>query len=69
MPRWEYRKIDLGNVPPRTDEISLLNAAGHERWELVAITSNNFAYLKRPLDNVVPTAKPRGTQPATKPAP
>ena len=34
---WEYRKIDL----------NLLNAAGAEGWELVGITSNNFAYLKR----------------------
>jgi hypothetical protein len=44
---WEYRKIDLNLHRPQGDELDLLNAAGAEGWELVGITSNNFAYLKR----------------------
>ena len=52
MPRWEYRKIYLSDVPPRTDEIDFLNAAGNDRWELVAITNNSVAYLKRQIPEV-----------------
>ena len=52
MPRWEYRKIYLSDVPPRADEIDLLNAAGNDHWELVAITNNSVAYLKRQLPDV-----------------
>jgi hypothetical protein len=44
---WEYRKVDLNQHRPQGDELDLLNAAGAEGWELVGITSNNFAYLKR----------------------
>jgi hypothetical protein len=47
MPRWEYRKIDLNNVPRKTDDMDLLNDAGAHGWELVSITANNVAYLKR----------------------
>jgi hypothetical protein len=49
MTAWEYRAIDLGDLPPRTNESTLLNAAGDEGWELVAISSNNVAYLKRQI--------------------
>jgi hypothetical protein len=47
MPSWEYEKIDLNSLPRNTDEIDLLNDAGKEGWELVAITPNNIAYVKR----------------------
>jgi hypothetical protein len=50
---WEYRKFDLNQQRPRTDEVDLLNAAGADGWELIGITSNNIAYLKRPLENGV----------------
>lgn len=56
MTEWEYRKIDLGQQRPRSDEFELLNAAGADRWELVGITTNNIAYLKRPLDETPATA-------------
>ena len=49
MSEWEYRKIDLNLHRPQGDELDLLNAAGAEGWELVGITSNNFAYLKREM--------------------
>jgi hypothetical protein len=45
MPQWEYRRINLGELLLGTEE--LLNNAGKEGWELVAITNNGVAYLKR----------------------
>jgi hypothetical protein len=47
MPQWEYTTVDLSKLPPRTDEIDLLNDAGEGGWELVTITINGVAYLKR----------------------
>ena len=47
MTQWEYRKIDLSGINPRSDDVELLNYAGQDGWELLAITANNFAYLKR----------------------
>jgi hypothetical protein len=51
---WEYRKIDLNLHRPQGDELDLLNAAGAEGWELVGITSNSIAYLKRQLEEPTP---------------
>jgi hypothetical protein len=47
MAEWEYSNINLNDLPRSSDEIDLLNDAGHAGWELVVITSNNIAYLKR----------------------
>jgi hypothetical protein len=63
MPQWEYRKIDLSDVPPKVADIDLLDDAGREGWELVGITANNFAYLKRPLDDVAAAAELPAKQP------
>jgi hypothetical protein len=49
MPQWEYSKRSLNEAPARTTDVDLLNAAGKDGWELVGITVNNLAYLKRPL--------------------
>jgi DNA-binding protein H-NS len=54
---WEYRKIDLSQHRPRGDELDLLNAAGEEGWELVSITNNNIAYLKRPIEELAEQAE------------
>jgi len=54
MPQWYYRKIDLNDLPRNKEDIDLLTNAGEEGWELVVITPNNFAYLKRPVE--APTA-------------
>jgi len=60
MPQWEYNKLDLNNVPPRSSEIDLLDDAGRNGWELIRITANNLAYLKRAVeDDVAPGAPPR----------
>jgi DNA-binding protein H-NS len=50
LPNWEYRKIDLNLQHPRGDELDLLNAAGSQGWELVGMTSNGIAYLKRAIE-------------------
>jgi hypothetical protein len=47
MSKWEYKKIDLSETPRRGDEIDVLDTVGEEGWELVAITQNHVAYLKR----------------------
>jgi hypothetical protein len=49
MSEWEYIKIDLNDLPRNTEGIDLLNDAGKEGWELVTLTSNNIAFLKRPI--------------------
>jgi len=49
MTRWEYRKIYLSDLPPRSDEIGILNEAGADGWEIIGITGTNIAYLKRQL--------------------
>jgi hypothetical protein len=50
MPQWDYRKIDLNDLPRSKEDIDLLTNAGEEGWELVVITPNHFAYLKRPVE-------------------
>jgi hypothetical protein len=62
MPQWEYRKINLNDVPRKMEDIDLLDGAGDDGWELIAITSNNMAYFKRPL------GEPASAQDAAQPA-
>jgi H-NS histone family len=45
--QWEYRKLPLNEHQRREDDLDLLRDAGERGWELVAITPNNVAYLKR----------------------
>ena len=61
MMRWEYRKIDLNDVPRKVDDIDVLLDSGKDGWELVAVTTNNIAYLKRQLEDpaVAPTVRRR----------
>ena len=56
MPDWEYRKIDLNHPPREASDLDLLDTAGDDGWELVVITVNSIAYLKRPI------SKPRSRQ-------
>jgi len=53
---WEYKKIVLGEVPRKSDEMALLCDAGEDGWELVAILANNVAYLKREVTGSIPEA-------------
>ena len=58
MQQWEYTKIDLNSATARRDDIEFLTDAGNEGWELVAITVNNIAYLKRAVANAKRTTLP-----------
>jgi hypothetical protein len=49
MPEFEYITVSLNEVPPKTGVIHILNDAGKDGWELVMITGNNIAYLKRQI--------------------
>ena len=49
--QWQYRTVDLNDLPPRACELDLLNAAGEVGWELVSITDNRIAFLKRQIDD------------------
>ena len=49
MQQWEYTKIDLGGASAKRSDTDILTSVGNEGWELVAITINNAAYLKRPV--------------------
>ncbi len=60
MREWEYRKIALNQLSPKTADVDVLNDAGDEGWELVAILPNNVAYLKRQVRESVPEATARG---------
>ena len=65
MIEWEYRKIDLSQQQPGRDDLDVLNAAGAHGWELVGITSNNIAYLKRLIEELaVPSEYSRGATPS-----
>jgi hypothetical protein len=47
MAIWEYKTIDLNEVPARRSDIDVLDDAGKDGWVLVLITANRIAYLKR----------------------
>ena len=60
MTEWEYRKIELNQHRPRGDALDMLNDAGKDGWELIGITGNNVAYLKResadaPSEEIAPS--------------
>jgi hypothetical protein len=54
MQEWEYSKVDLNDLPRRVEEIDLLNDAGAEGWEVIMITPNRIAYLKRLIERPTP---------------
>jgi hypothetical protein len=69
MAKFEYEKVNLNYIPREGDDIGLLDELGQEGWELVGITANNVAYLKRQVGSAqVGSAKnPRPRPPATSP--
>jgi len=63
MPQWEYSKIDLNNVPAKSNDLDALDDAGKDGWELVAITANNVAYFKRALEDPTAASQARAKTP------
>jgi hypothetical protein len=57
MAEWEYRKIDLNDPPREKSDVDLLEKAGEDGWELIVITPNSIAYLKRPMSKPRPKRK------------
>jgi hypothetical protein len=55
MSRWEYRIVNLSETSRGARDIDLLADAGEQGWELVTVTPNNMAYMKRPVE---PPASP-----------
>jgi hypothetical protein len=66
MSRWEYRIVNLSETSRGARDIDLLADAGEEGWELVVVTPNNMAYLKRPADP--PASPPRARKAASRQA-
>jgi hypothetical protein len=56
---WEYRKIKLTASNHGTDEILHLTTAGEEGWEIVHISADDVAYLKRPIEKAHPAKRRR----------
>jgi Domain of unknown function (DUF4177) len=61
--QWEYRAIELTGSHSGVDDIAVLNEAGRDGWELVRITANNIAYLKRPIERSDETNSSSGGNP------
>jgi hypothetical protein len=57
MQQWEYQKLDLNNVPRKSDDVDLLNDAGKNGWVLVDITPHKIAYMKREVPPPTKAAK------------
>jgi hypothetical protein len=55
MHEWEYTKFDLNDLPRKAKDIDLLNDAGAKGWEIITITPNAVAYLKRQVRRPAPT--------------
>jgi hypothetical protein len=68
MDGWEYMTINLCELPLAAQSTDALNDAGKEGWELVAITNNGIAYLKRPIGAAASVRAParRSTAKASK---
>ena len=48
----ECKKIALSELPRGRDDVDVLDAAGDNGWELVAILANHVAYLKREIEDM-----------------
>ncbi|MET0651852.1 MAG: hypothetical protein ABWY63_04990 [Hyphomicrobiaceae bacterium] len=65
MRQWEYLRLDLNDAPRRGDETGVLNRAGGEGWELVIVSRNGVAILKREIDQPASAGRRKAPDPAT----
>jgi hypothetical protein len=49
-------------LPAKTNDVDVLNEAGAQGWELIAIMSNKIAYLRRPIDDPADAPAERPTR-------
>ena len=57
MTRWEHIKVNVNEATAKDADVALLNELGREPGELVTITPNHIAYLKRRVEEPAPPAK------------
>jgi hypothetical protein len=57
MRQWEYLRLDLSDIPRRGEEVDALNRAGSEGLELVTVTANGIALLRREIEQAARTAR------------
>jgi hypothetical protein len=43
MSRWRYTKIDISDLPRKTEDIDLLDDLGADGWGLIQINVNGIA--------------------------
>ena len=67
MPQWEYRKIDLNNVPAKCSEIDSLDDAGKTAGSWSA-SPPTICLLEAPLDDPNAAPPPRAKQPVRRKA-
>ena len=68
MPVWEYRQIDLNDLPRKAHEVDVLNELGEQGWELVGIMANHVASLKRLATPAQPPRSLRALRQGRRPA-
>jgi hypothetical protein len=52
MTTWRYLTIDLVSLPAGVADADQLNEVGRQGWELVSVTANGIAYLRRPEEGM-----------------
>jgi hypothetical protein len=62
MHGWEYSKVDLNDLPRNTEDIDVLNDAGADGWEVITITPNRVAYLKRQVARAARSSRTKVSQ-------
>jgi phosphoglycolate phosphatase-like HAD superfamily hydrolase len=58
MTHWVYEKVDLASAPlkAKDSDIALLNELGRNGWDLVVVTTNAQAYVKKAVDPATKSA-------------
>jgi hypothetical protein len=60
MPVWEYHQIDLNDLPPKTEEVDVLNELDAEGWELVGTIMSRTSSVAETTVSGAPRRRQRG---------